>query len=195
MSANVAAITLAVWVAGQARPAAHIRFHVAPNGRDTWSGRLAEPNAGCTDGPFATVTRAQAAVRAQRRVPSGPITVHIRGVHRLNAPLVFTQADSGTAACPVTYTTYPGRRCVLSGGRRITHWARGDGPIRTVRLPEVRNGTWYFRQLFVDGRRARRARHPNQGYLYVDKLVEDKPGVHWNVGVDRFGFRPGDIKP
>ena len=30
-------------------------FHVAPNGNDAWSGRLAEPNAAKTDGPLAGV--------------------------------------------------------------------------------------------------------------------------------------------
>ena len=37
-------------------------FFVAPNGRDSWSGRLAVPNADGTDGPFATVERARNAL-------------------------------------------------------------------------------------------------------------------------------------
>jgi len=38
-------------------------FYVAPNGSDAWSGTLAEPNADRSDGPFATLERAQQAVR------------------------------------------------------------------------------------------------------------------------------------
>ena len=34
-------------------------FYVATNGRDDWSGRVAEPNADLTDGPFATLTAAR----------------------------------------------------------------------------------------------------------------------------------------
>ena len=33
-------------------------FYVAPNGRDAWSGTLAEPNGAGSDGPFATLARA-----------------------------------------------------------------------------------------------------------------------------------------
>lgn len=42
---------------GHGRPptaATYAFYYVAPNGRDSWSGTLAEPNHGLTDGPFAT---------------------------------------------------------------------------------------------------------------------------------------------
>jgi hypothetical protein len=42
-------------------------FYVAPNGNDAWSGRLPEPNEEGTDGPFATLKRAQEAVRVLKR--------------------------------------------------------------------------------------------------------------------------------
>ena len=38
-------------------------FYVAPNGNDQWSGTLPAPNAGSTDGPFASLAGAQSAVR------------------------------------------------------------------------------------------------------------------------------------
>ncbi len=41
-------------------------FHVSPDGRDAWSGRLREPNAARTDGPFAGLARARDAVRAMK---------------------------------------------------------------------------------------------------------------------------------
>ena len=40
-----------------------VRFFVATDGDDAWSGAVPEPNAGRTDGPFATLTRARDAVR------------------------------------------------------------------------------------------------------------------------------------
>ena len=43
-------------------------IYVAPNGNDTWSGRLAAPDAAGTDGPFATLERARDEVRARRAV-------------------------------------------------------------------------------------------------------------------------------
>ena len=39
-------------------------FYVAPNGKDSWSGKLAAPNAASTDGPFASVAKAQIAVQS-----------------------------------------------------------------------------------------------------------------------------------
>jgi len=38
-------------------------FYVSPDGNDSWSGTIAEPNADKTDGPFATIERAKQAVR------------------------------------------------------------------------------------------------------------------------------------
>ena len=38
-------------------------FFVAPNGNDNFSGTLQSPDAGATDGPFASLARAQSAVR------------------------------------------------------------------------------------------------------------------------------------
>jgi len=92
-------------------------FFVAPNGNDAWSGRLPESNASGTDGPFATLTRAQQAVRElkasvyqpkkppiEKRWIGSPhelgegkdILVLIRqGYYELTAPLEFTQDDGG----------------------------------------------------------------------------------------------------
>lgn len=44
--------------------AATADFYIAPNGNDAWSGTLAAPNTSATDGPFATLSRAQLAPAA-----------------------------------------------------------------------------------------------------------------------------------
>ena len=172
-------------------------FYVDTTGNDAWSGRLAEPAPGRADGPFASVPRAQLAVRALRAkgpLP-GPVTVRIRGVHRLKAPIAFTPEDSGTEQCPVTYTAYERERPVLSGGRVIANWQKGDGALWTAHVPEAKAGSWYFRQLFVNGRRTTRARSPNKGFFRVAGLVDPKPGARWNEGVDKLKFERDDIKP
>ncbi len=65
---------------------------VSPQGNDAWSGRLAEPNAAKTDGPLATIERAQQVVRQWKGRPgrSGPIVVALRGgTYFLSKPIQF----------------------------------------------------------------------------------------------------------
>ena len=47
--------------------AAKADFYLSPNGSDAWSGRLSNPNAQGTDGPFATLERARDAVRVLKK--------------------------------------------------------------------------------------------------------------------------------
>jgi hypothetical protein len=137
-------------------------FHVAPNGDDA--------NPGTKNQPFATPARAMAAVRA---LVSSGLTTDVRvvfrgGTYALEAPLVFTSADSGTADHAITYTAEPGETVVISGGRGITNWTTSGGSKWTAQLAGVKSGQWFFRQLVVNDRRAVRARWPNQdGVLHL----------------------------
>jgi hypothetical protein len=92
-------------------------FYVSTNGNDNWSGKLPEPNSVGTDGPFATIGRAQKAVRSLKSkiyIPKKPaldkryigsphpygkgndILVLIRkGVYSLDNPLIFNESDGG----------------------------------------------------------------------------------------------------
>lgn len=154
-----------------------ITLYVAPDGNDAWSGRAAEPNAAKSDGPFATVGRAQKTLRALRidgALP-GPVTIRIRGTHRLAEPLVITPDDSGTAETPVTFTGYAGEKPTLSGGRAITGWQEAADGVWTVQIPAVQAGEWRFLQLFVDGSRRRPARSPNTGYCRIAELLPGPP--------------------
>lgn len=133
-------------------------FFVAPEGNNAWSGRLPEPNGTRSDGPFATITRARAAIRQLKAAPGGleqPVTVFIRGGALVRSePMVFTPEDSGASQCPITYAAYQGERVVISGGRRISGWKRvtvGGKSLWAAPIPEVREGHWYFRQLWVNG--------------------------------------------
>ena len=142
-------------VAGQSSAA---DFYVATNGKDTWSGTLAAPNSTNTDGPFASIGRAQTAVQTILQNPKGrtrPIQVLVRaGTYYLTQPLNFTSADSGTAALQVNWSNYPNEVPVISGGKRITNWTK-SGNQWTATLP---SGTQYFEQLFYNGQRRLRPR-------------------------------------
>jgi hypothetical protein len=125
------------------RPDAEV-FFVSPRGRDAWSGRAANPTG--TDGPFATVGRARAAVRELLKArPGSPrVRVELRGgTYYLDAPLEFGPDDSGTETAPVVYTAAAGEKVVLSGGRRLKggRWGEVNGhKAWVVDIPAVKSG-------------------------------------------------------
>jgi parallel beta-helix repeat protein len=122
-------------------------FSLAPSGDDN--------NPGTAEKPFASPARARQAVR--EKIAAGlkqPVKVIIRGgTYVLSETLSFGPEDSGTSEFPVIYAGYPGETPVFSGGRRITGWEKADNGRWKART-DVKN----FRQLYVNGVRAVRAR-------------------------------------
>jgi hypothetical protein len=175
-----------------------VDFFVSPRGRDTWSGKQAEPVA--NDGPFATVARARAAVRALLKTQKEPRRVRVElraGTYYLDAPLEFGPEDSGTEAGPVVYAAEAGERVVLSGGQRLDggRWGEVNGR-RTwlVDIPKAKEGRWRFRQLFVNGSRRPRTRLPKQG----ENQIQSLPGFTGDFlrsPTKEFVYAPGDIVP
>ena len=177
-------------------------YYVSPSGNDRWSGLARTPNPDSNDGPCATLERARDAVRALKATGQlrGSVTVYLDdGTYPLTAPITFGPEDSA----PVTYQAYPGTSPILSGGRKIEGWEiqRLDGsPERAERvawvaqLPEVARGEWYFRSLFVNGKRRYRSRWPKSGLFQM----QDVPGKQVRAplfdGANVFRYAPGDIE-
>ena len=147
-----------------------LTFYVRPGGNDQWTGRLAEPDPGRTDGPLASLRGARDAAR--RLKEKGPLTEPVRvviagGTYPLGEPIVFTPQDSGTAECPIVYEAAPSAAPVFDAGRPIGGFKPADDGLWIAQVPQVASGQWYFEQLYVNGRRATRARSPNEFYYYV----------------------------
>ena len=166
---------------------ASVEFYVSPTGDDN--------NSGTKEQPFASLIRARNAIREENKTgQKADITVVLRGgAYELKAPLLFGLEDSGTDEFSITYKAYPGEKPIISGGRRITGWKPGPGKIWVVEVPEVKAQKWYFRQLFVDGKRATRARTPNADskapYLKV-KNAELKA----DEGIWKVNLEPGQMR-
>ena len=177
------------------KPAAD--FYVSTAGNDNWSGRLPEPNAAKTDGPLATIYRAQQAVRELRKGQpqrKQPIVVMLRGgMYFLDKPIRFGPEDGGTAEAPVVYQAYPGERPILSGGRLITGWQIDQQGRWQVVLDEVKAGKWNFCQLFVNDQRRFRPRLPEQGYYKIAEQLPPSPEAK-GKGFDCFGFSGQEIR-
>jgi hypothetical protein len=174
-------------------------FFVSPEGNDSWSGTREKATG--SDGPFVTISRARDAIRAlhQSRKESRSIRVVLRGgVYYLNEPLEFSPEDSGTEPAPVIYSASPGEQVTVSGGKRLQkgRWTEVRGKkLWTIDIPEAKNGTWRFRQLFVNGERRPRTRLPKQGEYQIESLL-DVPTTDeaWTKSVRRFVFSGKDIQ-
>ncbi|MFC1604198.1 right-handed parallel beta-helix repeat-containing protein [Planctomycetota bacterium] len=160
-----------VWI----QAARAMNLYVSPDGNDSWSGKLAQPNNERTDGPLASLAGARDRLRQLRliaRIPE-PIRVIIAdGRYTLSEPFILEPQDSGIGELTVSYEAAVGARPVFSGGRTIKGFKRGENGIWQTQIPDVAAGKWYFEQLFVNGRRAIRARTPNKFYHYMGKSVE-----------------------
>jgi Right handed beta helix region len=205
MNARLTA-TLCLWaVLAEAAHAQPQTLFVSPSGADTNDGSKATP--------FATLAKARDAIRdvvSKDGLPDGGVRVLVRGgTYFLAQPIMLGPEDSGTAEAPIVYAASPGENVVLSGGRTITGWNNVGGNRWEVAIPEVKEGAWFFRQLFADGSRLQRARIPNEGHLVttgalssyaelaakryggydgIKKLRKEDPEVFCG-----FSFKPGDI--
>ena len=196
-------VTFGATVPGaQEAPPKEVVLHVDPAGNDHWSGRLASPNPNATDGPLASLAGARDAVRQLRKTGQGKTTIRVQfanGLYRLGAPVEFSNDDGGAADAPVIYEAAPGAHPILSGGRRIEGWKPGPDGSWTAQIPDVAAGRWYFEQLFVNGRRATRARSPNEFYYYIQNRVGEgtDPATGRTVDLSKQAFtaRNEDLQP
>src|SRR5438552_11549535 len=164
-------------------------WYVATNGNDAWSGTRIDAAANKRNGPFASISKALEVARNAK--PSQVRTILVRaGVYELSEPISLTAADSGNdAAHPLTIAAYRKEKPVLSGGRPITGWKQVSGKpqLWETEIPAVRDGKWYFRQLFVNGERRQRARTPTEGFFRVQGASsQDRPM--------KIKFKSSDIK-
>lgn len=122
------------------------------------SGSGNDANPGTAQLPFATLHRAQEAVR-QRLTRSAPITVLVReGTYYLKSALTFGPEDSGSKDAPTVYAAHPEEQVTISGGGKLTcDWRPYKDDIIMAQLQPGLD----FTQLFVNGKRQIRARYPN----------------------------------
>lgn len=120
-------------------------FHVAPGGDNT--------NPGTAQKPLATL---EAARDAARKAGAGPHRIVVMpGEYFLERPVELDARDNG-----LTIEAATTNAATLYGGRRVTDWKREGTTLWSAELPGVKEGTWDFRALVVDGRLAERACYP-----------------------------------
>ena len=165
-----------------------------------------DSNPGTKDQPFKTIAAAQAAVRTHPDRGKVPITVTVlSGTYYVGKTIVFTSADSGTQAAPITYRG--GGTAILSGGVSLgsltwsaykngimqatvpasmfANYSFDDGkaaPGVNSSAPGVKDATYGFSSaLFLNGQRQHMARYPNykdptQAYGGNSSNANSRPG-------------------
>lgn len=165
-----------------------INLHVAPNGDDQATGAV--------DAPLATLKGARDRARAlrQNNNPREHVTILIApGNYPMIEPVVFEPIDGQT-----TYRAAPGGAVVFDGGRTLDGFRETADGLWTAQVPGVAGGKWTVEQLFVNGRRANRARTPNEFYHYMLKRAPKDAKVGPGGGsVENRAFvaRVDDLKP
>lgn len=167
-------------------------FYVSPSGRDSWSGKLSEPLADGSDGPFRTLTRARDEVRKSILQMRSDIVVMIKdGTYYLDKTIHFSTADSGRNGFRVIYRNYPDEYPVFSSGIRIANWEQykdteGRLPNEAsgrVWVTDIPDGVGRFYTLYKGSQRLPRAR--SKGFTPVlgpKDPQKSKDALHYPPG-------------
>ncbi len=141
---------------------------VSPTGDDAGTGTA--------ESPLLTVNAALRKGRSLRRTGDASATAGVRivlkgGTYPLLTPLQLTPYDGGTVESPTTIEGAAGERPVLSGGVVLKGWRKADqvdglpaaahGHVWVSAAPVFYGQPLSFRQLWVNGKKAVRARTPN----------------------------------
>ncbi|MFM2293397.1 MAG: hypothetical protein RIS29_3210 [Bacteroidota bacterium] len=129
-------------------------IYVSPSGKDTNDGSAAAPKA--------TLSSALRQAREMRRLHAAGIENGINiilksGTYYQYEPLYVRPEDSGTPQSPTTFCAEPAEKVVVSGGMKISNWKK-SGKLLVADVPDFNGRPLDFRQLWVNGKKAVRAR-------------------------------------
>jgi len=129
-------------------------IYVSPSGKDT--------NPGTLNAPKTTLSAALRQAREMRRLKAEGIENGIQiilknGTYAQYEPVFVRPEDSGTAQSPTTICGAEGEKVILSGGVKISNWKK-SGKFWVADVPDFNGRPLDFRQLWVNGKKAVRAR-------------------------------------
>lgn len=152
------------------RPVRAADIYVSPTGSDRAAGTKA--------GPLASISMALRKARELRRLNDSTVAGGIRiwvnsGVYRLFEPIFIRPEDSGTENSPTIIQAAGDKWPVVSGGIRISGWKKAGnvpglplaakGKVWVADVPPMGAEPLNFRQLWVNDKKAVRARTQNDG--------------------------------
>ena len=119
-------------------------------------------NDGTCQSPKATLTSALRQAREWRRTEDnriqGGITIYVEGgTYAFHEPVFIRPEDSGTKESPTIIRSVGDEKVILSGGISINGWKK-QGKVWVADVPVFNGRPLDFRQLWVNGKKAVRAR-------------------------------------
>ena len=129
-------------------------IYVSPSGKDM--------NDGTSSSPKATLSSALRQAREMRRLNAPGIENGINiilkgGTYEQYEPLYVRPEDSGTPQSPTTICAASGEKVIVSGGMKISNWKK-SGNLLVADVPDFNGRPLDFRQLWINGKKAVRAR-------------------------------------
>ncbi len=154
-------------------------FFVSPKGNDK--------NPGTREKPFSTLERAKQAAEIHfKQNPDEDCTVWMKdGKYIISKPVVFNAENFDNLTGHMFFKATKSANPIISGGIEITEWKKTPEGLWKAGLPQTFKNEKPPRELFVENQRAIRARFPNQEYLRVSKVGDDRR--------THFFFNPGDF--
>ncbi len=143
------------------------KLYVSPAGNDS--------DSGTRDKPLATLNGARDKLREFRKSNSADQPLEIialEGEYFMFQPLILSSGDGGTKANPLVLKAEEGKKVVFSGGSEVSGFEKVNERLWRAFIPQVAYYNSYFEQLYVNGRRAVRAKSPNNGFFRVKNVVE-----------------------
>lgn len=143
-----------------------LQVYVSPSGNDLSKGSI--------DQPFASLSKALFQVRELRRLDDASIKQGVRillkgGIYHLDKTVVLRPEDAGTKESPTFIEAAANEQPVLSGGIQINGWKKvtaainglskqSIGKVWAADIPSVNGNDLNFRQLWINGTKAIRAK-------------------------------------
>jgi len=143
-----------------------LTIYVTPDGK--------KENTGEIDSPLNSLESARNKIRELKSLSKIEDTVWVKirpGLYQPTSTLKFLAKDSGKENYPIIYEAEEGT--ILSGGIQISGFQETSNGLWMAHIPEVTYWNWTFDQLYVNNRRAQRAKSPNQGYFYLEDVKEE----------------------
>lgn len=121
-----------------------------------------DSNEGTRQSPKATLSAALRQVREWRRLNDSRVENGVNiylegGTYTCHEPVYIRPEDSGTVTSPTVIRGWANEKVRLSGGMRITGWKQ-QGKLWVADVPDFNGRPLDFRQLWVNGTKAIRAR-------------------------------------